>query len=427
MHFTDFIHLLFIPAGSEEPVVLFTHIPLFRPDTATCGPLRERGSIHRGVGFGYQNTLGQQTSEYILKGLRPVAVFSGDDHDYCEYTHSIPLVDEGPEPRIQYAREVTVKSFSMAMGIERPGFHMLSLASESTGGDLGGGQMKPERTYADAPCFLPNQLAIYTHRYLPLFLFSVLLLAISNFRKSRQWQRSGRSGSLHLSALQGSSSGSASGEGTGMSRRRESGVWTLANPFNKQRSRSPSPLSGARTPRLSSIPFTNGGGAFGGNWNGNGYAPPKAYRASPIPSPGLLSASTPAMIHAFDRDEEGEQTHYAFNKLPLSHPSHALRRIPGDDDLEDDYFLLTSGRHRGRRRHSLAWSWTFVFRGKRRRFTVGVPPAFQRIVFSDIVRSMLYGSATARRRPFKSFFADVIAVAWPPVMLFALVCIIMFW
>lgn len=290
--------------------------------------------------------------------------------------------------------------------------------------------MKSERTYADAPCFLPNQLAIYTHRYLPLFLLSVLLLAISNFRRSRLSQRTGRQGSLHLSALQGSSSGSASGEGTGMSRRRESGVWTLANPFNKQRSRSPSPLSGARTPRLSSTPFTNGGGANGnGNWNGNGYAPPKAYRASPLPSPGLLSASTPAMIHAFDRDEEHEQVPYAFNKLPLSHPSHALRRTPGADDLEDDYFLLTSGRHRGRQRHNLtwSWSWSFVFRGRRRRFTIGVPPALQRFVFSDYVRSLLYGSATSRQRPVRSFFTDVIAVAWPPVMLFALVCIAMFW
>lgn len=174
-----------IPAGSEDPVVLFTHIPLFRPDTATCGPLRERGSIRRGVGFGYQNTLGRQTSEYILKGLRPVVVFSGDDHDYCEYTHSIPLVDEGPEPRIQYVREVTVKSFSMAMGIERPGFHMLSLASESTGRESGGDHIRPERTYADAPCFLPNQLTIYTHRYLPLFLLSVLLLATLSYRKPR--------------------------------------------------------------------------------------------------------------------------------------------------------------------------------------------------------------------------------------------------
>lgn len=230
---------------------------------------------------------------------------------------------------------------------------------------------------------------------------------------------------MHLSALQDSSSGSVSGSGTG--RRRESGAWTLANPFDKQRSRSPSPLRGARTPRLSSTPFTNGNASGNRNWDSNTYAPPTAYRASPIPSPGLLSASTPAMIHAFDRDEEDKQTHYAFNVLPQSYPSHTLRRIPGEDDLEDDYFLLTSGRHRKRSRSSLAWSWTFVFRGRRRRFTISVPPALQKVVFSDYVVSLLHGSASSRQTPFRSFFADVIAVAWPPVVLFVIVCFVMFW
>jgi ethanolamine phosphate phosphodiesterase len=58
-----------------EPVILFSHIPLFRPDTASCGPLRERGSIHRGAGPGYQNTLGKLTTQFIFEHINPSLVF----------------------------------------------------------------------------------------------------------------------------------------------------------------------------------------------------------------------------------------------------------------------------------------------------------------------------------------------------------------
>lgn len=56
-------------------MILFSHIPLFRPDVASCGPLRERGTIRRGVGHGYQNTLGKHTTEFLLESVRPVLVF----------------------------------------------------------------------------------------------------------------------------------------------------------------------------------------------------------------------------------------------------------------------------------------------------------------------------------------------------------------
>jgi ethanolamine phosphate phosphodiesterase len=60
---------------STKPVILFSHIPLGRPDTKSCGPLRERGTIRRGVGTGYQNTLGKETTTFLLETLRPSAVF----------------------------------------------------------------------------------------------------------------------------------------------------------------------------------------------------------------------------------------------------------------------------------------------------------------------------------------------------------------
>ncbi|KLO20354.1 Metallo-dependent phosphatase, partial [Schizopora paradoxa] len=155
--------------GSKDPVILFTHIPLHRPDTASCGPLRERGTIRRGVGFGYQLTLGKLTAEFLLRNTRPSLVFSADDHDYCDYTHKV-LLDEDNEAFT--VREVTVKSFSMAMGIKKPGFQLLSLLPHESGTVFPQGV----NTFADAPCLLPDQLTIYIERYLPLFVFTLIAL-----------------------------------------------------------------------------------------------------------------------------------------------------------------------------------------------------------------------------------------------------------
>lgn len=58
-----------------QPIILFSHIPLSHPETKSCGPLREQGTIRRGVGVGYQNTIGKQTTEFLLESLRPAAVF----------------------------------------------------------------------------------------------------------------------------------------------------------------------------------------------------------------------------------------------------------------------------------------------------------------------------------------------------------------
>lgn len=52
-----------------------SHIPLARPDSALCGPFREKGTVRRGVGHGYQMTLGKQTTAFLLQTLRPSAVF----------------------------------------------------------------------------------------------------------------------------------------------------------------------------------------------------------------------------------------------------------------------------------------------------------------------------------------------------------------
>jgi len=172
---------------AKEPrngsVVLLSHIPLSR-DTFDCGPLREKGTIRPGIGFGYQNTLGKEVTGFLLEELQPSVIFSGDDHDYCEILH--PSVTHKATSQI---REVSVKSLSMAMGIKRPGFQLLSLAPQGQTEDA----TKIQRTHADVPCILPDQIAIYLSAYVPLLLVSLFMVLVSNAlcvpSKTRQLRR----------------------------------------------------------------------------------------------------------------------------------------------------------------------------------------------------------------------------------------------
>ncbi|PIL34189.1 hypothetical protein GSI_03900 [Ganoderma sinense ZZ0214-1] len=70
----EFVHSL-REEDQEHPTILFTHIPLHRPDTASCGSLREKGTIRRGVGPSYQNMLHKKTTAFLLQSITPEIVF----------------------------------------------------------------------------------------------------------------------------------------------------------------------------------------------------------------------------------------------------------------------------------------------------------------------------------------------------------------
>jgi hypothetical protein len=154
------------------PNILISHIPLARPEASRCGPLRERGRILKGAGPGYQNLLGSETSRFLLDILRPVVVFSGDDHDYCEHKHP------------QGVREVTLKSFSSSTGIRQPGFQLLSLIPPH--------EAASSKTHADRPCFLPDQAGVYYKVYLPVAILTFVYLFSTNIRAAlRRWNSAG--------------------------------------------------------------------------------------------------------------------------------------------------------------------------------------------------------------------------------------------
>ena len=86
---------------------MLTHIPLYRAEGTSCGPLREsQNAIRVGKGYQYQNVLTPDLSRNVVDVIRPLVVFSGDDHDYCFVQHNYGGM------RIP---EHTVKSFSWAM------------------------------------------------------------------------------------------------------------------------------------------------------------------------------------------------------------------------------------------------------------------------------------------------------------------------
>lgn len=74
-------------------------------------------------------------------------------------------------------KEVSVKSLSMAMGVRKPGFQLLSLFTSPS--------HDRSQTLLDTPCHLPDQLGIYLSVYVPLIVISFLILIITNVLRVR--------------------------------------------------------------------------------------------------------------------------------------------------------------------------------------------------------------------------------------------------
>lgn len=207
------------------PSILLSHVPLYRPKDTPCGPLRERfppsttpneageyldkdppNAIRVEAGLQYQNVLTPEVSSELVEMIGDVEyAFSGDDHDYCE------LVHRGyTSPREGGIREITVKSFSWAMGVRRPGFLLVSLWNPlddrervaSYPGESHGRFLR-HKTVQTQLCLLPDQLAVFI-KY--AWLLGVTLLAVF----VRAVVRSG-SGNARVSVVKSSSYGNGNG------------------------------------------------------------------------------------------------------------------------------------------------------------------------------------------------------------------------
>lgn len=173
--------------ATDFPTILLTHVPLYRERGTPCGPMREhwpptpppkgqtgpvipdhRNAISVSGGYQYQNVLSDEDSIKLIKSIGNVIhVFSGDDHDYCEVVHS---------PEKENVREITVKSFSMAMGVPTPGFQMVSLYNpiDDQGKPLASSTGRTMQTHL---CLLPNQLSMFLTYAILGFLTILALVA----------------------------------------------------------------------------------------------------------------------------------------------------------------------------------------------------------------------------------------------------------
>ncbi|KAL9007934.1 MAG: hypothetical protein Q9173_006888, partial [Seirophora scorigena] len=208
---TKSVHTAFTPKA-DIPSILLTHVPLYRASGTPCGPLREhlppstapdaetgeylssdpQNAIKVEAGIQYQNVLTPEISREIIDRVGDVAfVFSGDDHDYCDVVHRGYTTNaRGGGGGVGGIREITVKSFSWAMGVRKPGFLLLSLWNPLDKRDrtppppsTSSTQKETAENNNAAPtlqthlCLLPDQLSIFI-RYALLFSLTLLSLTL---------------------------------------------------------------------------------------------------------------------------------------------------------------------------------------------------------------------------------------------------------
>ncbi|KAH9170147.1 hypothetical protein EDB89DRAFT_1979890 [Lactarius sanguifluus] len=315
-------------AAEEQPgpAILFSHIPLHRAESKQCGPLRERGTIHRGVGHGWQKTLGKQTSSFLLETLRPAIVFSADDRDYCDVTHTLP--DSGRE-----IHEITVKSFSPARHISRPGFHLLSLAGT------------PSPAHAHAPCLLPRAGGTLAWPYLPAFCLTILILIVTHMR------RANRAARLRLTTP-------------------ASPLPSHANP--KQQLPTPPPPPAVPSPYSASSAYSYSYAYSNTPPTGSqprrdrDRAPPRAPRPPPPPPLALSPSPLQPTPEEDEQDEDGVRAHYLYM------PALARRQYSAHGTSPDRVGGAPTAAT-GPPPRAWSFAYAFTFRGRRRRLVVQAP------------------------------------------------------
>ncbi|KAJ2784363.1 hypothetical protein H4R18_001167 [Coemansia javaensis] len=160
-----------------KPRILFTHVPLWRPDGTPCGPLRQsrRDALIDASGYQFRNELFENTTRHLLDAIQPDAVLSGDDHDTCTVVHTVPATGKR-------APEYTIGAFGWASGTPVASYGLLTLHPGSEDG------VQPPR-FALRNCFLPYQLGIYMW-YLGALAATLMAAAASGFQ--RPWSSFGQ-------------------------------------------------------------------------------------------------------------------------------------------------------------------------------------------------------------------------------------------
>ena len=311
---------------------------------------------------------------------------------------------------------MTVKSFSMSVHIRRPGFQLLSLVDPSK---LASPDLK---SFADAPCLLPDQYRIYTSFYAPCILITFLILVLLNLSKSRI--RALRKNLSLAPPPTRSSSGRASPNV-------DSGLWGATwPPYTPTLPVSP---PGTLPPHIRT-PHTPAG----------------TTTMLVASQPGSPSPASPAslVIPYSDREEDEEDTLYPA-QYAVRRDGHKQREDDGWSHVErgreeeEAYEMVndqetSGGNSLGRPIHSefitapdharhvkrrKGWSYTFVFKGRPRRITFHLPTwtalhnCFDLFALSgsDLV------SPRRRRDRYITVILDALSVFWPAAIVWVII------
>lgn len=321
----------------------------------------------------------------------------------------------------------------MSVHIKRPGFQLLSLVDPAL-------VANPNySSYADTPCLLPDQYGIYSSFYLPLLFVTLIVLVILNFRhrrdKSLRKPDSLRVTPSPLSTGQSSPNNSILHADPAQ----WSGVWSPFTPSIPTSPRAALPTY-LRTPHTQSNSTTH-------------------LVASLPGTPTLLSPSMPhiPLPERFDEDDEDPMfpSQYAIRR-----ESHTTRsrddddwsQVGHNDGMDAQEFVvvhdqesglqnsvssprlksqfISAPEHSSRHAHSsvgkrqkYSWNYTFVFRGRRRRITLGLPSWNALHNLLDLLgmdKPSLYGTRS-RQTGVKAILLDALSVFWPSIIVWIII------
>lgn len=423
---------------NHDPLVLLSHIPLYRPDGAYCGHLRETGTINRGAGHGYQNTLGKQTTAFLMEVLEPSIVFrcahsyrinqpdliwhSGDNRDYCEYLHkgtSFSAEESIPA--------VTVKSFSPTPQIRRPGFQLLSIISPV--------DRETTKSLLHRPCLLPDRrLNSFGYMGWTFTMFCILLILnvqrIRRFRLSKPVNHSSVPSRTQIHQTP-SSSQDATNDVLSVT---QTPHMPLA-PKSARNQISPTfriPVALATpTFRASSRPLTSQG--FNDLLMSSPQPTPSIRDDEDFMFPGQYTIHR-TVSHVNDEEwmpmerenyliDSDTSVHGIFNKDPWAFPSPSqFASAPGNISMH----------HKKPSAWKVIWSWTFVIAGRRRQFIMFRVPrlsvwwaAFRAVL--EILRDADQRSLSRRRRGVvASTLIESISIFWPAGVIWLMITCWMF-
>lgn len=171
----EFVKALPSKLNDSWPRILMSHVPLYRdPHQKSCGPDREKpGKFPLMKGLQYQTVIEHRFTHEILAAVRPVAVFAGDDHDYCDIEQEYELNGTG-----YTCREIAVKSSAMSSGIKHPALQLLTLYKPT-------GNEYASHTFDTKMCYMPDPLATIKACGVSFMILLAILIILERRKPSR--------------------------------------------------------------------------------------------------------------------------------------------------------------------------------------------------------------------------------------------------